>query len=794
MRMLQWLPSSFRQFRHAPVYSAAFIGSLALAVSATCAAYAVVQKAFLDPLPYPDADRLLNIETLSEGRRGSVSFFVAQDLRESPLFAGVAAFRFASVTYEAPDAAERVQAAEVTPDFFNVLGVKPALGSIATSDIDNGVVVSHAFFERALNADPSVIGRSVTIDGVQRPVLGVMARDFVPPYAVTTDVLLPLNTRALLADTARARRTVAVLARRAANVSQADVDGFLTVFSSDQRTRYPGIFDLATWVSTPFRESLVGQSRPALIGVAAAAALLMVIVWANIAGLASAHAAATRRAMAVRRALGATNVRLFRETFADSLVLSVLGAGAGLWLGYVLTDVAAGYQQQFLPTMSPIAFGPGAAVLGATLGLITGVLAALVPQHTIGTLGVGDLLVSARGMAGGSRLTKLRSGLVLVQVAIALVLIVSAGLLVRTVGNLSSIALGFESEHLTSINLMLPTSRYRGTSQQVAFEKAVIERLQGVHGVKEVSASVGFPAAGAMGARVTILARPGHDALPEITYFSVAPNFFSFLGVPIREGRDILETDDFPAERVVVINETMARMFWPEGNAIGAKVKIGAGAATDREITIVGIAADVRQHGPAQDIRPTAYGSTLQYSWPRRHFTVKASRPIPEIAADLRAAINSVDPLIAIPAIRPFDQHVSQQTARHRLVMFSLSVFGITATALCGFGLYAVIALTSQLRRREYAIRVALGAKRTQVWWLVVRQALALAAGGAIAGLTIAAWVTTLLQGILHGVEPTDTATCGTAAVAVVALAVIASMLPAWRAGRINPIETLKVE
>jgi putative ABC transport system permease protein len=698
------------------------------------------------------------------------------------------------VTYEAPDAAERLQALEVTPDFFEVLGVRPALGSTAKDDADNAVIVSRAFFERALGADPSAIGRSIALDGVQRPVLGVMPREFIPPYSASTDVLLPLNTRALLADTARARRTVTVVARMAPGVSRADVDGFLAVFSADQRNHFPGIFDLATWVATPLRESFVGQSRPALIGVAAAAAMLMVIVWANIAGLASAQAAATRRAMAVRRALGATNARLFRETFADSLVLAGLGAGAGLWLGYLLTDVAAGYQQQFLPTMSPIAFGPGAAVLGATLGLITGLLAAVVPQHAIGTIGVGDLLGSARGMAGGSRLTRLRSALVLVQVAIALVLIVSAGLLVRTVEHLSSTALGFRSEHLTSINLMLPTSRYRGTPQQVEFEKAVLERLRAVHGVNEVSASVGFPAAGAMGARVTVLDRPGHDALPEITYFSVAPNFFSFLGVPIREGRDILETDDFPASRVVVINETMARMFWPQGNAIGAKVKIGAGAATDREITIVGIAADVRQHGPTQEIRPTAYGSTLQYSWPRRHFTVKASRPIPDIAADLRAAISSVDPLIAIPAIRPFDDHVSQQTARHRLVMFSLSVFGVTATALCGFGLYAVIALTSQLRRREYAIRVALGAKRTQVWWLVVRQALALAIGGAIIGLAIAAGVTGVLQGTLHGVEPTDTATFAAAATAVVALAVIASTPPAFRAGRINPIETLKAE
>jgi putative ABC transport system permease protein len=236
----------------------------------------------------------------------------------------------------------------------------------------------------------------------------------------------------------------------------------------------------------------------------------------------------------------------------------------------------------------------------------------------------------------------------------------------------------------------------------------------------------------------------------------------------------------------------MARTFWPAGDALGAKVKIGAGAPTDREIEVVGIVPDVRQNGPAQIVRPTAYGSTLQYSWPRRHISIKADRPIATMAADLRAAIRAVDPLMVIPTILPFDEHLSLQTARHRLVMFILGVFGTVATALCGFGLYAVVALTAQARRREFAIRLALGAVSREVLWLVFKQAVTLSVCGAVLGLLAASAATRTLEGILNGVDPTDPATFGGAAIAIVIVAIGAALIPAHRARRINPAEVLQ--
>jgi putative ABC transport system permease protein len=281
----------------------------------------------------------------------------------------------------------------------------------------------------------------------------------------------------------------------------------------------------------------------------------------------------------------------------------------------------------------------------------------------------------------------------------------------------------------------------------------------------------------------------------EIAYLSVSPNFVTDIGARIVAGRDLLPTDTFTAPRAVIINETLARQFWPKGDAIGAEVQIGAGETTDRWITIVGIMADMRVHGLTEPIRPTAFVSTLQYSWPRRHIGVRTgtTRPI-TLASELKSAVHAVDPAIAVGAITPVEQALSYGMARHRLVMLALVVFGTLALLLCISGLYAVIVLNSQQRRREYAIRVALGASRGYVRWMVVRQALMLAGAGAISGLMIAAAGTRVIQGLLQGVEPLDTMTFTAAAVALLALATLAAWQPASRAERVDPVEALRAE
>jgi predicted permease len=485
---------------------------------------------------------------------------------------------------------------------------------------------------------------------------------------------------------------------------------------------------------------------------------------------------------------------LFVEQLVDSVVLAVVGSLAGIAVAYALIQMVARYQQVFLPRLAPVQLDAATIVAGVGAGLTIGLIAAILPRSVV-SAAANDVLRSSRGSAGDVKATATRTGLVIAQVAIALVLLVGAGLLVRTVQHLSQRELGFDSDGLTYFQVNLPGRKYQQQDAQLQFERDVIERVGQIPGVESVTASVGFPLWGGMMAGLAVKGDAPGTPRREIAYLSVSPNFVADVGARIVAGRDLSPADTFNAPRAVVINETLARQFWPAGDAIGKDVQIGAGDPNDRWITIVGIMADMRGHGVTEPIRPTAFGSTWQYSWPRRHIGVRTAGERPAtLATELRAAVHAVDPAIAVGTVTSADQALADGMARHRLVMLALIVFGALALVLCISGLYAVIVLNSQQRRREYAIRVALGASRGGVRWMVVRQALVLAVAGTTAGLLIAGLGTRLIQGLLQGVQPLDAPTFAVAAVALLALATMAAWHPASRAEKVDPVETLRAE
>jgi putative ABC transport system permease protein len=503
---------------------------------------------------------------------------------------------------------------------------------------------------------------------------------------------------------------------------------------------------------------------------------------------------ALRHQLAVRAALGATRSRLFVEQLVDSLMLALAGSLAGVGIGHGLAQVVGRYQQFFLPRLAPIALDAATIAIGLAAGLTIGLVAALLPRSVI-TASPNDVLRSSRSTAGDVKVTATRAALVVAQVAIALVMLVGAGLLIRTVQHLSERELGFDPEGLTWLQVNLPGPKYRTADGQLQFEREAVERVRQIPGVRSAIASVGFPLWGGMMAGLSMKSDAAGDERREIAYLSVAPNFVADVGARIVAGRDLLPSDTRQSIPVVVINETLARRYWPDGDAIGAEVKIGAGAPTDRWITIVGIMADMRGHGLTEPIRPTAFGTTHQYSWPRRHIAVRTAAVLPAtLATDLRSAIHAIDPAIAVGTITPVERALSDSMARHRLVTLALAVFGGVAMVLCISGLYAVIVLNSQQRRREYAIRVALGASRGGVRWMVVRQALVLAASGVVAGALVAAFGTRLIQGLLQGVQPLDAPTFAAATIALLVLATLAAWHPASRAERVDPVETLRAE
>lgn len=787
------LRPSLRQFKDRPLYAVASSGTLALAIGVACASLTLVKSAFIDPLPYRDGHEIVSLLTVVNGATSPVSTHIFEELRASgsPLIQLTAARPYGA-TYSTGEATFNAGVSQVNLDYFALLGVTPSLGRVWTPGEPDAVVLSARFWREYLGGSPDAIGRSLVLDGRARTVVGVMPADFVPPYFTRSEAWLPIDMATLLADI-RTRRPLTVLARRAPSASQQDVDAFLSVFSRQLQDRFPEQHGGQTWTAIPLRDELVGSSRPALMAVAAAAFLLLLIVATNLAGLSTAHAMSLRHQMAVRAALGATRSRLFVEQLVDTLVLGIVGSVAGLGIAYGLVTVAARYQQFFLGRLAPVSLDLTTVVIGVGAGLGIALIGALLPRGVV-RVSADDTLKSSRSSTANAAVTAARGAMVAAQVAIALVMLVGAGLLIRTVQNLSQRDLGFDPSGLTWVQVNLPGAEYRTSEAQVQFERDVLERARQIPGVTAATASVGFPLWGGTMAGLAIRGQAPDTERREVAYLSVSPNFVKDIGARIVAGRDLHPTDTDNAPNAVVINETMARQFWPNGNAVGAEVYIGPGSPGQEWITVVGIMADMRAHGVTQPIRPTSFGTTYQYSWPRRHIAVRTGAfRSATLAADLRAAVHA-DPGIAVAAVTTAEQALSEGMARHRLVMIALVVFGGVALVLCVSGLYAVIVLNSQQRRREYAIRVALGASRGGVRWMVVRQALMLAAVGATAGLVAAVMGTRLIQGLLEGVQPIDPITFTLATAALLTLAAMAAWHPASRAERVDPVETLRAE
>jgi predicted permease len=789
-----FLRPALRQFRDQPIYAAATVGTLALAIGVGSVTMTVVKRAFLDPLPYRDDARLHSVLTSIDGDGSAVAPAVLEDLRRSSSpFVGLAPARPVTMAYAAADATESVTGNLVTSEYFAVIGVTPALGRVWTAAEPDAIVVSWRFWATTLQSDPEVISRVVMIDGRARTIVGVLPSEFVPPYWPVTAVWAPLDLAPLLAEP-RSRRTLSVFARRADHVSEAEVAAFLEVFSRNQQQQHPDVHGRHSWIAPTVRAELVGPARPAVLGAGAAALLLLMLVAANLAGLSAAHAAATAQQVAIRSALGATRSRLFTEQLIDTLVLTGLGSLLGVWMAYGLTQVIAQYQQQFLPRLAPIQLDASTIAAALAVGLLIGLVASVLPRSLIGVQ-PEHALRAARGASADRRLTRTRVVLVMGQVALSLVLLVGAGLLIRTVRHLTTLPLGFRPDHLVMTSVNLPLPKYASAEAQLQFERTFVERASQIHGVEAVAASVGVPIIGGMMAGLAIKGDTTGGARPEIAYLSVAPNYLSTIGATVVAGRGLLPTDTQDAPRVVVINETMARQFWPQGNALGQEVHIGPGAPADRWITVVGVMADMRTHGPTEAIRPAAFGSTLQYSWPRRHLTMRTDGPTPAtLTSDLRAVLHAIDPSIPAGAITTVESLLAERTGRHRLASLALTLFGALSLVLCGSGLYAVVALTSRLRTREYAIRMALGARTGDVRWLVFKQALLIAGVGTAAGLAAAAGGTRILDGLLHGVGTIDRPIFVAACAALLTLAGLAAWQPARQAVRVNPIDTLKAE
>jgi predicted permease len=796
-----------RTLRKNPAFTAVAVLTLALGIGMNAAVFSVVNAVLLEPLALGHPDRLVRIyqlETVNGATKpGVTSPVLVDDWRaQRKSLADLAGYFYAEgmsgtdLTGEGEP--QRVSTAFVTPGFWNTLGVAPQLGRVPRDDEmvrgsnDRLVVLSYAYWQRQFGGAPSVIGRRVTLGNDSYEIVGVMPGSFSFP-ASRVEMYIPYST---IPDDAipRARpvRVVQVVGRMKPGVTIAQANAEMNALARRLSEQYPEIRTLDGAQVVPLRDSMVGKVRATLLLLLAAVGFVLLIAAVNLASLMLARATTRERELAIRAALGAERSRLVGQLFTESLILAALGGALGVIVarfgGRLLVAMASGQ----LPRAEEVAIDGRALAFTAVVSLVTGIAFGLLPALRASSPALQDSLrAGARGStstAGG-----LRSALVVAEVALAMVLVVGAGLMARSFVKLMQVDLGFSPEHRIALNYTISTARHSTDTDMRETYRQMLERVRQVPGVIAAGAIRDLPFRGD-GETVpfTIVGEPAPTAqsTPRATLMFTSDGFFAAMGIPIIAGRDLSPQDRQGVPYAFVVNQAFAKRYFPGQNPIGRQLSFGDTA----RYPIVGLVGDVRQGAVDEVPSPRVYASVYQIFRVRTNLVVRTTADPQVMFKRISDAIRSVDPTQAITSTFTLDEAIGEAVARPRLLTVLLGLFGAMGLVLGALGLYGVLSYLVNQRTREIGVRLALGAQRRDVLRMVVSRGLALAAVGVGVGLAGALLLTRVMRGVLYGVTSTDPLTFGGVAVVLLLVAAVASVIPALRATRVDPLVALRSE
>jgi predicted permease len=820
--MLADIRFSLRQLVKARGFTIVAVLTLALGIGATTALFTVVNAVLLRPLPFPRPAELVSIRCDLRGQNVQNIGISVPELddfqRRSGAFAGVSVVYPMSGNMTGIDRPERVEALAVSTNYFQLLGIAPVLGRTFGAEEESvsgwaqGVVLSYRAWQTIFGGDRGVLGRKIWMDYDTFRIVGVMPPDFRHPGSTLNsdvDVWFTGGWRGapFSKEPSRAQRRIpGLMARLAKDVSPAQAQSRLDALAVQLRTEfpndYPAAADWATRVD-PLLENLTGRVRPMLVILFGASTCLVLICGASIAGLQLARASARTRETAIRRALGATGFALVRQSLVENLLLALAGGAAGLWLADELIPALLRFAPADLPRAHQI--GIDIAVLGFALAvsMATALLLALAPARQAVRV---DLVTGLKeGAAGGgvsASAARWRMALVAAQIAVSLVLLAGAGLLVRSTWNLLRADLGFAAKNVLTINVWLPppsdpTARqtYRVAANRVQFMRSLREKLQALPGVEMAAVGSGqcVPLTGWRPSDLTIegqVAAPGNA--PQAELANVGPGYFHVLGMRLRTGRLLGEADD-GTNPVAVIDETAARHFWPDQDPVGRHFAIGYGAKP-QWITVVGVVNDMRTDGFDAPAAPHVFISAYHRSLMGLTVLLRSPLPAKALADSVRTIVRETDPDLPIFGLRTLEDVVARAQAQRRFALAVIGFFAVAALLLAALGVFGVIALVAQQRRREFGVRLALGASPRQVAQLVFRQGLTLALAGGVAGLAGSVALTRSLRALLFEASPFDPLTFAAVSGLLAVVVLLACWLPARRAARTDPAEALRAE
>jgi predicted permease len=789
-----------RTLTRSPGFALTAIFVTALGIGANTAAFSLADFVLLRPLPYPGADRLVKLWEAPQGGRNQVSPAVYTEWKASSRsFESMGAYYTNAINLVGQGDPQRLESSSVTTDLLPILGVRPLMGRLFNADDQREeaagpVVLSYGVWQTQFGGEPGILGRQILLDGNPRVVIGVMPRDFHFP---NRDIALwSLIGTAQQNDDDVSNTYWEVLAKLGPATTARQANADLNLVTGRLQKRFPADLENVGAFVNPLHDEFSNQSRLLLLALCGAAACVLLIACANLANLLLARALMRRKEILVRTALGAGRERLVRQSMTESLVLAALGGALGVGVAYVALPLLA----RLVPTTLPVAGSPSidlrvllfAGLLTAVTGLCFGVLPAWRSASQLDLTGLSE---GAR--SGGGRRERARSALVIAEVMASVVLLISAGLLMRALLRLQRVDPGFKPESVLTLRTALPTPRYDSTARRAAFYRDVLAGVRALPGVSSAAYITSLPIA-ARGGDWPVIPEgksltPAQADLASSRF--VTSGYFNTLGIPLRRGRDVSDTDEKDQPWVAVVSESLVQQYWPNEDPIGKRFKFLADMRT-----VVGVVGDVRMRGPEQPSEPQVYLAYKQIGDGQSSFfnpkdmVIRTSVPAASIVPAVRRIVQQVDPQQPISNIMPLTTIVSDVTAARSVQVRVLVAFAAVAFLLAAIGIHGLLSFTVSNRQHEIGIRMALGAQRGEIVRLIMRQGVVLAVAGVLPGIVVAYAAGRAMQGLLAGVHPADAATFAAAASLCVIMTLIGSLLPAIRAARVDPATAFRAE
>lgn len=799
-----------------PGFAFVAIITLALGIGASTAIFSVVNALLLRQLPYKNADRLVMLWDKNERLQLGIEhlpvsayhFLSWRDMSQS--FDEVSALSAESLTMTGAGDPERISCARVSGNFFRLMGVDPIAGRVINDDDDRPgaakvVVVSYGLWQTRFGSDEELVGKSLTLDGNSYTVIGIALKGFQFPRhkempahvsdSPQTDLWVPIA----FTDEQIERRgdhNLSVIARMKPGITTDQAQAEMNTVAARLVEQEPGNEGYTVAVLS-LNDQVVGPVRPALIVLLAAVGFLLLIACANVANLLLARSATRQREIAVRIALGATRWRIIRQLLAEATMLSIMGGIAGVLLNLWGIELLLNLASEALPRIGEIATDTRVLLFTVIISMATGILCGIVPAIQSSGAALSEIIKDgAKGVTGfGSR--KTLNALVTAEVALSLVLLIGAGLTMKSFVRLLEINPGFDPDQVITTSIFLSGEKYSGDQPQAAFFKEAVERISALPNVKSVAATSGLPLSGAENAGSFVIEgkpAPRPTETPLVDRRVITPDYFLTMGIPLLKGRSFTEADDANAQKVLIVSESWIRRYMPDEEALGQRVKLGRADSDRPWLTIVGIVGDVKHTSIDSEMRPHIYWPQAQRPSAGMTIVIKSSSDPATVISAVRNEIWSIDRNQPVGDVKVMEQYVSDSLSRRRLNMTLLGIFAALALLLATVGIYGVMSYTVTQRTREIGIRIALGANSSDVIRLVTGQGMIPAVMGIVLGIAASMGLTRSISSLLYGVSANDPLIFTGVAILLTLIALLASYIPARRATRVDPMIALRQE